>query len=244
MKTKLEKKVNFLTGYAIVSSLVFSVVILSSFGKEDKKETFDEITTKKINLIGEDGSLRMVLSNETRQHSGRMNGKDYPKRERPAGMIFFNDEGDECGGLIFAGKTKDNKTSSGMSFTMDNYHDDQVIQLLNTEEYENGKSFIQRGLTINEFPLGSNIDTRNAKFEELEKIENKELRNQKMDELWAKEGSKRRLFIGRNKSNSSGLFLYDKEGNPKIKIHVDEEGNPKIEIVDKNGKTRNFLESK
>lgn len=244
MKTKLEKKVNFLTGYAIVSSLIFSVVLLSSFGKEEKKESFDEITAKKINLIGEDGSLRMVISNETRQHSGRMNGKDYPKRDRPAGMIFFNDEGDECGGLIFAGKTKDGKTSSGMSFTMDNYHDDQVIQILNTEEYENGKSAIQRGLTINEYPLGSNIDIRNAKFKELEKIENKEVRDQKMDELWAKEGSKRRLFIGRNKSNSSGLFLYDKDGNPKLKIHVDEDGNPKIEIVDKNGTTRNFLEAK
>lgn len=244
MKTKLEKKVNFLTGYAIVSSLIFSVVLLSSFGKEEKKERFDEITAKKINLIGEDGSLRMVISNETRQHSGRMNGKDYPKRDRPAGMIFFNDEGDECGGLIFAGKTKDGKTSSGMSFTMDNYHDDQVIQILNTEEYENGKSAIQRGLTINEYPLGSNIDIRNAKFKELEKIENKEVRDQKMDELWAKEGSKKRLFIGRNKSNSSGLFLYDKDGNAKLKIHVDEDGNPKIEIVDKNGTTRNFLEAK
>lgn len=244
MKTKLEKKVNFLTGYAIVSSLIFSVVLLSSFGKEEKKERFDEITAKKINLIGEDGSLRMVISNETRQHSGRMNGKDYPKRDRPAGMIFFNDEGDECGGLIFAGKTKDGKTSSGMSFTMDNYHDDQVIQILNTEEYENGKSAIQRGLTINEYPLGSNIDIRNAKFKELEKIENKEVRDQKIDELWAKEGSKKRLFIGRNKSNSSGLFLYDKDGNAKLKIHVDEDGNPKIEIVDKNGTTRNFLEAK
>jgi hypothetical protein len=31
-----------------------------------------------------------------------------------------------------------------------------------------------------------------------------------------KEGSKRRLFIGRTKSNNSGVFLYDKEGNPKI----------------------------
>lgn len=72
-----------------MSTLVFSVLLLSSFEKEDKKETFDEITAKKLNLIGEDGSLRMVLSNETRQHSGRMNEKDYPKRDRPAGMIFL-----------------------------------------------------------------------------------------------------------------------------------------------------------
>jgi hypothetical protein len=244
MENRLERKINFLTTYAVASTLVFGVVLLSSFGEEEKKETFDEITAKKINLIGEDGSLRMVLSNETRQHSGRMNGKDYPKRDRPAGMIFFNDEGDECGGLIFAGKTKENKTSSGMSFTMDNYHDDQVIQILNSEEYENGKSNIQRGLIINEFPIGSNIDVRNAQYEEFEKIKDEKIRNQKMEELWAKEGAKRRLFIGRTKSNNSGVFLYDKEGNPKMKIYVDEKGNPKIETLDEKGNFKNFLETK
>lgn len=41
-----------------------------------------------------------------------------------------------------------------MSFTKDNYYDDQVIQILNSEEYENGKSNIQRGLIINEYPIG------------------------------------------------------------------------------------------
>ncbi|MCD0470440.1 hypothetical protein [Flavobacterium sp. JAS] len=244
MDKQLEKKINFLTGYAIVSTLVFSVVLLSSFGKGDKNESFDEITIKKINLVGEDGSLRMVLSNETRQHSGRMNGKDYPKRDRPAGMIFFNNEGDECGGLVFAGKTKENKISSGMSFTMDNYHDDQVIQILNSEEYNNGKSNIQRGLIINEYPIGSNIDTRNAKYAELEKIEDEKIRTQKIEELKAKEGSKRRLFIGRNKANNSGMFLYDSEGNPRMKIYVDEKGDPRIETIDKNGNMKNFLETK
>jgi hypothetical protein len=67
------------------------------------------------------------------------------------GMIFPNEEYDECGGLILQEKTKDT-ASSGMSFTMDNYHDDQVIQILNDESYENGKGSIQRGLIINEFP--------------------------------------------------------------------------------------------
>jgi hypothetical protein len=244
MDKKLEKKINFLTGYAIVSTLFFGIILLSSFVKEDKKEVFDEITTKKINLIGEDGSLRMVLSNETRQHSGRMNGKDYPKRDRPAGMIFFNNEGDECGGLVFAGKTKENKTNSGMSFTMDNYHDDQVVQILNSEEYSNGKNSIQRGIIINEYPIGSNIDTRNAQYKELEKIEDEKIRTQKIEELRAKEGSKRRLFIGRTKANDSGIFLYDSEGNAKMKIYVDDKGNPRIETIDKAGNSKNIIETK
>jgi hypothetical protein len=42
-----------------------------------------------------------------------MDDKDLPKRERPAGMIFFNDEGDEDGGLVYDG----DKNSPCMTFT-------------------------------------------------------------------------------------------------------------------------------
>lgn len=78
---------------------------------------------------------RIVLSNETRQHSGRLNGKESEKRERPSEVIFFNNQGDECGGLIHQVKIKDGKIISGISFTMDNYNDNQVVQILNNEYY-------------------------------------------------------------------------------------------------------------
>jgi hypothetical protein len=242
MKTSLERKVNLLTAYAVASTLVFGVCILSSFNEKEKKLAVDELTAKRINVVDEKGELKMVISDKERQHSGRMNGKNFPKRERPAGIIFFNDEGDECGGLVYAGSTKDGKVSSGMSFTMDQYHDDQVIQILNDEEFENGAANVQRGISINEYPVGSNIITRNDKIEELQKIADAKEREQKIQDLWDKEGSKRRLFIGRSRGNSSGLFLYDKNGKPKMKIYVDEKGNPKIETIGEKGEVKNYLE--
>jgi len=238
---KMKKQINLLTGYAILSSIVFAFFILSSFSEKGKKLEFDELTLKKLNLIGEDGSLRMVISNETRQHPGRMNGKDFPKRDRPAGIIFFNNQGDECGGIIANVSTDNGATNSGMSFTMDNFHDDQVIQILNDETYENGNAKIQRGLTIKEFPIGSDIVSRINKFEELEKIKDQKERDQKMDELWKKEGSKKRLFVGRNRNNDSGLFLYDTYGNPKMKIYVNKDGEAKIEIIDNEGNAKDII---
>jgi len=237
-----KRKINFLTGYVIISSIVFSFFLLSSFDNKDEKINFEEITLKRLNLIGEDGNLRMVISNEVRQHPGRMNGKDFPKRKRPAGIIFFNNQGDECGGIIANVQSENGSTNSGMSFTMDNYHDDQVIQILNDETYENNTARIQRGLIINEFPIGSNINSRNNKFKELEKIKDPKERNEKMKELWNKEGSKRKLFLGQNKDNNSGLFLYDSNGKPKIKIYVDQNGSPKIEIIDNDGRTKNIID--
>jgi hypothetical protein len=241
MEKEVEKKVNFLVAYAIVSTLFISFLALSSFGKKDKIENFDELIVKKLTVIGEDNLPRMVLSNENRQHSGRMNGKEWAKRERPSGIIFFNNQGDECGGLVYQAKVKEGKTISGMSFTMDNYKDDQVLQILNDEYYAEGKTFIERGISINQFPEGTNIDDRNKKLEELKAIKDDKERKSKTRELLQKEGSVNRLFIGRTKGNSSGLFLSGPDGKPKMMIYVDEKGNPKIQTFNEKGEIKDII---
>ncbi|WP_313808042.1 hypothetical protein [Flavobacterium sp.] len=244
MKSTLEKKVNFLMTYALACTVLVVFLMLNSFSPKNNIEHFDEITVKKITVTGEDNLPRMVLSNETRQHPGRMNGKEWKKRQRPSGIIFFNNEGDECGGLIHQTKIKDGKIISGMSFTMDNYKDDQVVQLLNDEYYADGKAFIQRGIKINEFPLGSDIDERNKEIEEINKITDEKERNLKLNELWSKKGAINRLFIGRTKGNSSGLFLSGPDGKPKMMIYVDEKGNPKIQTLNDKGEVKDFIETK
>ena len=167
MEKKLERKVNFLITYALLSSTFIIYFVLSGFNTKDRIEKFDELTVKKITVVGEDNLPRMVLSNENRQHSGRMNGKEWAKRERPSGIIFFNNEGDECGGLVYQTKEKDGKLISGMSFTMDNYKDDQVLQILDDEFYADGKAYIERGISINHFPIATNIDERNKKLDQI-----------------------------------------------------------------------------
>lgn len=244
MDNKVEKKINFLMTYAIVSTLFISFLALSSFNEKEKLAKFDEIVVKKITVVGEDNLPRMVLSNETRQNPGRMNGKEWAKRERPSGIIFFNNQGDECGGLIYQAKEKDGKIISGMSFTMDNYKDDQVLQILNDEYYADGKAFIERGISINQYPVGTNLDDRNKKLEELNKIKNEKEREEKTRELMQKESAVNRLFIGRTKGNSSGLFLAGPDGQPKMMIYVDDKGNPKIQTFNEKGEMKDFIENK
>ena len=244
MEKRLERKINFLMGYAALTTFFILFLALSGFNKNNGVEKMEELVVKKITVVGEDNSPRMVLSNETRQHSGRMNGKDWEKRERPAGIIFFNNEGDECGGLVYQAKEKEGKLISGMSFTMDNYKDDQVLQILNDEYYADGKAFIERGISINQYPLGTNIDDRNKKLEELKTIKDDKERKQKINELFKNEGAVNRLFIGRTKGNSSGLFLSGPDGQPKMMIYVDEKGNPKIQTFNEKGEIKDFIEDK
>src|SRR5699024_199436 len=59
--------------------------------------------------------------NSKLQSPGRMDGKKFPDRKRQQGLIFFNSEGDEVGGLIF-----DNR---GLVFSVDKYNMDQIMQV-------------------------------------------------------------------------------------------------------------------
>lgn len=238
---KLEKKVKILTYYAFESTVILSLMLLFSFKKNNDVTNFDEINVKKINIIEKDGTIRMVISNKELQHSGRMNGKDADKRERPAGLLFFNDEGDECGGLIYQTKNTENGKIAGMSITMDRYKDDQVLQILNDEFIQKDKIMSQRGLFINDFPSNSNLETRNKAIQEAQKISDEKTRNEKLSQIYQSQGSKNLLFLGKTKGNSQGLFIADANGMPKMMIYVDEKGNPKIQTFNDKGEIVDFI---
>ena len=79
-----------------------------------------------------DNNTRRSLSVETRrlgdQHTPlgavAVKGKEQPKVDRPgAGMLFYNNEGSENGGLVFGGhrNEKDEVVASGASLSFDKY---------------------------------------------------------------------------------------------------------------------------
>ena len=242
MEKKFEKKLHFLTVYAIISTILFVTLFLYSF-RNNGKQSFDEINVKRLNVLAEDGSLRMVISNETQQHPGRINGKDFPSRKRPAGILFFNEEGDECGGLIYWGKNTRDTVRSGMSFTMDQYHNDQVVQIINDENYKNGKSELRRGLVFNDIPVSANLEETMSEYREIMKIKDSAEREQQTKDLLKREGLKNRLFLGRNENGDYGLFFSDQNGRLRFRLFVDSLGGTHMQALDTSGNARNLIKS-
>ncbi|HXN96291.1 MAG TPA: hypothetical protein VN879_17415, partial [Candidatus Acidoferrales bacterium] len=79
-----------------------TVTVLSGFAGRSKKASFDEISVRRINIVEPDGTTRMILSNKTDAPGLIIRRKEYPHPDRKsAGVIFFDDEGTENGGLIF-----------------------------------------------------------------------------------------------------------------------------------------------
>lgn len=242
MSSSLEKKMKFLTIYVIILSLLCVCLAYIAFRKAGRR-AFDELTVKRINVVDESGrQLRLVISNEKRQHPGRPDGKDLAARSRPAGILFFNNEGDEAGGLTYYAEKDGKQLSSGASLTMDQYHNDQVVQLTNNEYYDgSGAQIGRRGLAVNEIPLGLDLYRTMEKYDSLKKITDPLLRKRGIDALRRTEGITNRLFVGRNEQGEYGLFVFDTLGRYRFKIFVDSVGNPKIETLDNSGHTKNFI---
>ena len=86
------KKENFILKiYSITLTLFFGFLLMSGFQSSNSDQKFDEITVERINIVEPDGKLKMVISNQARQHHGIVNGKIIKRdNPRPPGMIFFN----------------------------------------------------------------------------------------------------------------------------------------------------------
>lgn len=227
------KKSNLLLKlYSITLTFIFGYFIISGFKTDDLEKKFDEITVERINIVEPDGKLKMVISNSQKQHPGMFDGEIIMERERPPGIIFFNEEQDEVGGLIYQGNKKD---GAGMVLSFDQYKNDQVMQL----QYQRSKSGSQQ--------YGVNIRDRSEKFtlprliSTMDSLKKQGVSdNQKMMEIMKEMNdgnpfSAQRLFTGKNFDEQVGMFIKDEFGNNRINIYINENNEPKFQILDKNG---------
>jgi hypothetical protein len=123
----------FLAVYSgvITAALLFTVTnVTTGLAAPPKKVSFEEIDVTRINVVEPDGTLRLVISDKTRFPGLIVKGKEYPHDRKTAGVLFFDDEGTENGGLIFGGmKDKSGKVSTYGHLSFDKYMQDQVFTI-------------------------------------------------------------------------------------------------------------------
>ena len=141
--------------YSAVLSTTFAVVLLMG-AKSHRGQAFDEIQVHRINVVEPDGTLRMVISNHAQMPGVIVKGKESPKVDRPqAGMLFYNNEGTENGGLIFGGlrNEKGEIVDSGGSLSFDKYgQTGQVVQFAGVDDKDSHFA----GLGVNDLNSGMN----------------------------------------------------------------------------------------
>jgi hypothetical protein len=229
MENKLIKEVKILKFYSIVLTLAVSILIYQNL-KKDEIQKFKEIDVERINIKEKNGDLKLVISNSELQHPGIICGKEMPKRERPAGLIFFNAVGDECGGLVYDGNEKE----AGLVLSVDKFQDDQVMQLQYIEDTKSNNR--QYGLQVWDYPIEDSYAERYENYTDLQAAETQEEKGKIIKALKEKRLlAENRLFIGKTFKKDVGLFINDSYGNPRIRIFIDEHNVAKFELLDEKG---------
>ncbi|MBU6443139.1 MAG: hypothetical protein KGR48_04440 [Alphaproteobacteria bacterium] len=195
--------------------------------------SFDTIDVHRINLREPDGTLRMVISDRAEFPGAIEKGKEYPhpSRNDSAGMIFFNDEGTENGGLIFGGKDVNGKIFNFGHLSFDQYEQDQVLTLEQGEE--NGTRWA--GLSIADRPDKPLDYAALAKFDAVKDGPAKAALLKKLEASGAVGGAGR-VFIGKDRKRESRVSLRDADGRARLVLSVAADGTASIAFLDAKGK--------
>jgi hypothetical protein len=234
---KLKKEIRILKAYTLISAIVFGALLFMAAKQTMQKTKFAEIDVERINIVEKDGKLRMAIANRDRSPGPIIGGMYMKTREgqRP-GMIFFNDKGDECGGMTWGSSEKDGNISANAGLMFDQYNQDQTVGII----YSQNNSERVAGLRVWERPLTPLADFA-KKLGEIESMEDSPEKTAAINEL-RKEAAESglagasRVFVGRGTKSEAVVSLADTKGRPRILLSVDGEGDPSLKFLDENGK--------
>lgn len=228
---------NPLTGNRILvvySGALTAAVVLALWtgALRPRSAAFASIDVQRINIVEPDGTVRLVLSSKAGFPGILYKKKEYPHPNRKtAGILFYNDEGTENGGLTFGGeKDKDGKASAYGHLSFDQYDQDQVLTL---DAAEDGGDRRAR-LSIwdrPEYSIGELLELQ-ARIKAMTPEEQKG----EYAKLFASRGQGQpRLFLGKTDDGGVSLRFNDKDGRERLILEVSPDGAPLVRFLDEKG---------
>lgn len=218
--------------YSGLLTVAVAVVLLSGAARP-RTATFDSIDVGRVNIVEPDGAPRLILSNKALFPGIIFKKKEYPHPNRATGgILFFDDEGTENGGLTFGGeKDKDGNVSSFGHLSFDQYDQDQVLNLDASDENGHRK----RSFTIWDRPDYSILDIIKL-MDRIKALPEDRQKAEVTNFLAGREKPQPRLFLGRSDNGAVSLRLNDKDGRERLIIEVMPDGTGSVRFLDENGK--------
>ena len=232
---QLRRELRLLKGYALITTALLATLTLTAF-RRTAREKFTEIDVERINVVEPDGRYRMVISNRPRSIGPIYKGQPfgYAGGTRP-GIIFFNDEGTENGGLTFTGQRNPDGTyraSTHMSF--DQFNEDQVLNL----DYADDNGRRQTGFSVDD-RYDVDIHDLVVQRDSIRRIADTVARAAALSQLFGPRNGvpaiARRVFLGRDPAKEALLSLSDRNGKARIRLAVDSLGTPSLEFLNPAG---------
>jgi hypothetical protein len=208
------------------------VLAASAFRQSPKPTNLGEITVERINVVDADGTLRMVISNKDRMHPGVIGGKTLQRPRPYAGFIFFNDQGDEDGGLTYTGRELNGHRTADAGLMFDQLGQDQTIGF-DYSEQDRRRSAGFKVWDRPETPLVDLVDKLNA----ANAIQDPARRRAAIADLRANAPkAAQRVFVGKSEDRTASVKLSDAQGHTRLDLEVAADGTATIAFLDASGK--------
>jgi hypothetical protein len=234
----------------VISTLIFSnfatlaaltLILLAGFGKSPKRVTFTEIDVERINILGARGKPVLVLSNRRLMPGPSMNGKDYPRsvaegRDLLSGMLFFNEQGDEVGGLLFNGFTKGTGPTDYAAlghFSFDQWKQNQVLAL----QYNDHGNSRRAGFVVwdrpTDIPMTEELD-RALRMQGATGAIREALRREAQEARERGASGAQRVFVGSD-DRTAQIQLNDTKGRVRARMYVGPDNQPHLDFLNEAG---------
>lgn len=208
---KLETR-NRMLALLCIASFAVSGGLLVKLNLDQKKLSKDasEQTLSTLNIAGEDGVKRFILSNTA--PLAPIQGEFIARTVPPgmSGMIFTDPKGNEVGGIGVSSR----HTTVALDYR------DTPIEAIGLATYQ-GKTGQSAMLKVMDNPKDT-VDVKKIKVNDPEEM--KKLQSLMVD----------RITLG-VEENVASLVIKDREGKDRILIGVDNKDQPYIKVLDKNG---------
>jgi hypothetical protein len=241
MSVSLERQVFILKCWAVLSiALTLGLPLVVELQAQNRRQRITELDVERINVVEPDGRLALVIANKRRMTGPLLEGKELPAevsgRAGSAGLIFVDAQGNEVGGLTYAGVVRDDGTyRAGASLTFDQHNQDQVVGL----QYSDDGSHRTYGLAVWDRPTKFSMkDVFTGITGRVDREAVQARYGQLMKERDETAGG-RRVFLG-SQDRVAGLRVMDTMGRERIRAVVGTDDIPRIELIDAQGKVVSF----
>jgi hypothetical protein len=239
LESSLLRQIRILQFCVAFLFLTTAVLVFDLFHPLLSVRRFKIIEAGKVDIREANGVLKASLSNSA-------GFKVFGRAQQDvtfSGLMFYNEEGAETGGLVYEGKAIPGGQHASVGLTFDQYRQDQNVYLHHDEDKDANGLSISDGLAVNARPDYTAGKEEYAIYDRLLRIPPEQQDRLQLESVQAGKVAAKRLFFGVQRGvkdhqpyDNSGVFIRNKWGRNAIKLYVDNDNKPHFEIYDPLGK--------
>jgi hypothetical protein len=238
MEATILRQIRLLQLFVLLLLCSTALLIVNLFHPLLPRQGFKVLEAERINIREQNGVLKAALSNSAGFDEGQRSEVPF------SGLMFYNQEGQEEGGLVYSGKKIPDGQDADVTLTMDQYRQDQNVYLHHEQHKDAQNSRIEDGLSINARPDWTAVKEEYNIYGEMDKLPPQQRDELRLKSLQEGKISSSRLFLGVRRGadhgvvyDDTGIFIKNKWGRTAIRLYVDNDNKPHFEVFDPLGKT-------